>query len=50
MKYRKQVNKMSNAITYNKAVQLDKETIIKQTRIIKHLSILKDNYYTDDIN
>ena len=41
---------MTNTISYNEAVQLDEGTTIKQTRIIEHLSILKDDHHTDDIN
>ena len=39
---------MTNIITYDEAVQLDEETILKQAQIIEHLSILKDDHHTDD--
>ena len=35
--------------TYNEAIQLNEETIQNQTNIIEHLSTLKDDHHTDDI-
>ena len=39
---------MTNIITYDEVVQLDEKTTLKQAQIIEHLSILKDNYHTND--
>ena len=39
---------MNSISTYDEAVHLDEETILKQSKIIEHLSTLKDEHHTDD--
>lgn len=39
---------MANMSTYDEAVHLDEETILKQAKIIEHLSTLKDEHHADD--
>ena len=41
-------DKMINISTYDEAVHLDEETTLKQSKIIEHFSILKDEHHTDD--
>ena len=39
---------MTNISIYDEAIQLDEKIILKQAKIIKHLSILKDDHHIDD--